>query len=245
MQQPNSAPSRRRAAPAPQPEAQPASTGTNLAERADVKAIAAETEQLELTAKTYIVANVVQYEAAGLQLQQVKGAQKRLEELRMSITRPMDAAKKAVMSLFAGPEAKLEVAERSIKRAMLGFQQEQERKRLADQAIADAAARKERERIEAQAQRAAASGKTEKAEALQERAAQVVAPIVNRDPPRIAGVNTVKQWKFVVEDSSLVPREYCTVDETKIRKVVLALKGDTRIAGVRVYSEDNIAAGAA
>ena len=51
--------------------------------------------------------------------------------------------------------------------------------------------------------------------------------------------------KFEVTDPALVPREYLIDDETKLRKVVGALKGDTIIPGVRVYSEKALANGAA
>lgn len=49
-----------------------------------------------------------------------------------------------------------------------------------------------------------------------------------------------KRWKFAVTDPTLVPREYLMVDETKIGKVVTALKGDTNIPGVKVYEEATI-----
>lgn len=77
----------------------------------------------------------------------------------------------------------------------------------------------------------------EKAAALDERAAAVVAPVIQREAPKVAGLAMREMWLFKVEDKSKVPDEYKVVDESRIGKVVRALKGDARIAGVRVWME--------
>lgn len=139
-----------------------------------------------------------------------------------------------------------------------------ERERL--EAQAREAERKAREKAAAErraAEEAAAAGRAEEAarlaakaaqieakaaekvDAIDQRAAAVVAPIIQREAPKVAGVATREVWKFQIENPALVPREYCVVDEAKIRKVVAALKGDTTIPGVRVWCEKSIAAGAA
>jgi len=208
-----------------------------------VKELTVQTEHLLALGANYQIVNAAGYQVAGVELQKVKGAQRRLDDLRRSITRPMDEAKRRVMEFFRGPEEKLARAENGIKRAMVAFQTEEDRKRREAQARADEAARKERERLAAQAQKAAATGKVEKAVELEQRSAAVVAPVIARETPKVVGVQTRDVWKFEVTDPAAVPREYLTVDESKIRKVVGALKGDTVIAGVRVWSEKAIAAG--
>lgn len=139
-----------------------------------------------------------------------------------------------------------------------------ERERLARQAAeAEAKARAEQERLRREAEEAAAAGRAAEAaklaakadrveekaaakiETLQMREAMVVAPVVEREAPKVAGVATREVWKFEVTDPSLVPRQYLVVDESKIRKVVQALKSDAGIPGVRVWSERQLAAGAA
>jgi hypothetical protein len=47
------------------------------------------------------------------------------------------------------------------------------------------------------------------------------------------------KWRFTIIDEKAIPREYLLVDESKIRKVVDALKGEARIPGIQVY-EDKI-----
>ena len=58
-------------------------------------------------------------------------------------------------------------------------------------------------------------------------------------PPKVKGISSSIEWKFVVEDPALVPREYLSVDDKKIRGVVEALKDQTRIPGVRVFPRRN------
>jgi hypothetical protein len=216
-----------------------------IAARDDVREVTEATQAIVALAGSYQVTTPGEYSAAGSDLTRVKAAQKRLEAVRKAITQPLDAAKKAVMDFFREPEAKLVDAESRIKRAMIAYDEQQRRIREEEQRKADEAARKERERIEAQARKAAESGKVEKAAQLELRASTVVAPLIHREPPKVAGVNYRDAWKFEVTDPALVPREYLMVDESKIRKIVQALKGDTTIAGVRVWSEKQIAAGAA
>lgn len=84
-----------------------------------------------------------------------------------------------------------------------------------------------------------------KAAALEQKAATVVAPVIQREPPKVANIAARQVWKFEVTDPASVPREFLSVDEARIRKVVQALKGDAKIAGVRVYPETQISAGAA
>lgn len=121
-------------------------------------------------------------------------------------------------------------------------------KAAADRAAAEAAAAAGR--AEEAAKLAARADATEakaadKVEALEVRAATVVAPVVSRETPKVAGVATREVWRFEITDPSLVPRQYLVVDEAKVRRVVQALKSDAGIPGVRVWSERQLAAGAA
>lgn len=141
---------------------------------------------------------------------------------------------------------------------------ETERRRL--QAIADAAAHKahlEAEEKRRQAEQEAAAGReaeaaklraqaeqveargASKVEAFQDRAAQVVAPIATQAAPRVSGVSIPMVWDFEIIDDKQVPRDYCDVNETRIRKVVQAMQGNTNIPGVRVFQRKRIAAGVA
>jgi uncharacterized membrane protein YqiK len=141
---------------------------------------------------------------------------------------------------------------------------EKERRRL--QAIADETARKAREEAEKkrrEAEAAAAAGRqaeadrlraaasrveekaAEKSELFENRASQVVAPIATQEAPKVAGISVPKVWTFDIIDPMAIPREFLIVDETRIRKVVQAMKGSTNIPGVRVSEVKRIAAATA
>jgi len=57
------------------------------------------------------------------------------------------------------------------------------------------------------------------------------------EPPKIDGLSGRKVWKFRVTDAGKVPREYMSVDKTKIMAAVVIGKGETKIPGVEVYQE--------
>ncbi len=256
-------------------------TATSIETLPEVRAAVEEITSLETFAATYHVETAEQYSAGAEDLKRVKAAQKRLEETRTSLTKPINESLRRLNDFFRSPADRLVVIERAIKGALTRFADEQERIRREEQRKADEAARREREKIEAQAreaarkaadkaaaerraaEEAAAAGRAEEAaklaaraaateakaaekvEAAEERAATVVAPVISREPPKVAGLATREVVRFEIVDASLLPREYVVPDEARIRKVVNALKTDANIPGVRVWTERQIAAGAA
>lgn len=60
------------------------------------------------------------------------------------------------------------------------------------------------------------------------------------DEPETNGLSLRKEWKFVIVDAKLIPREYLIPDEVKIRRIVRAMKEQANIPGVRIYSEDTV-----
>ena len=55
-------------------------------------------------------------------------------------------------------------------------------------------------------------------------------------PRKVEGAGAmVERWQFEIVDPEAIPRGYLTIDMSKIGKVVQALEGATKIAGVRVY----------
>lgn len=123
------------------------------------------------TAKAYVVDSPDMYQLAADELQQIKSLQKNVETQRTNITGPMNAALKAVNALFKAPADWLDQAETILKRAMLTFQQEEQRKQRAEQERREREAAAERARIEeaAAAERARAE---QEAQALRQQAEQ-------------------------------------------------------------------------
>jgi type IV secretory pathway VirB10-like protein len=77
---------------------------------------------------------------------------------------------------------------------------------------------------------ARADTKIEKAEAkaadLEQQAATVVAPVIHREPPRVAGLQMRDVWEFTIVDPKKINPEFMAPDEKKIGAQVKALKGD-------------------
>jgi len=150
-----------------------------------------------------------------------------------------------------------ERAEREAAEARRRGDEEAARKAAAEAATATAARRAEEERAAAAAKAALRSETKadnieargeEKAQELELQAASTVAPIIHREPPRVQGVATREVWKFEITDPSKINPAFLMPDEKKIGAQVRALKGDAAAligAGVRVWPERQIAAGAA
>ena len=183
-------------------------------------------------------------EAAGW-LKSIKGFLKSIEDARTRITKPInDSLREVNAQAKAAAEPFLD-SEARIKRAMLAWSDEQDRLQREAQRRQNEAAEKERLRLQEIAARAAAKGQVGKAEQFEERAQAVTAPVVQTQAPKVAGVSIPKVWTFEITDEDLIPREYLSVDESRIRRVVTALKGDTQIPGVRVFEQKRISAGVA
>ncbi|AOJ69362.1 hypothetical protein [Burkholderia savannae] len=131
------------------------------------------TNALEM-AKAYTIDSADMRDLAARELTKIKGLQKDVEAKRKGITQPIDAAKKAVMDLFRAPTDYLEQAEALLKKAIQGYDREQERLRIAEQARLEEAARQERARLEQEAAAREAAAQAE-AQAIQRQAEQAAA----------------------------------------------------------------------
>jgi rubrerythrin len=200
-------------------------------------------KQVDSFDKAIIIKSNVDYERVGEELKQIKTLFNALENERKSATKPLDEAKKKIMDWFRQPSEKLTIAEANRKRAMIGYQQEQEKKRREEEARLAELQRKEAERLAKKAAEAEAKGRTEKAEELRQQAqeASTIAPIVPPKVEKINGIKTMKIWKFRIVNEKLIPRDYLMPDEKKIGAITKATKGTLEIPGIEIYPEDTMA----
>jgi len=173
-------------------------------------------------------------------LRAIKVAQKRVTELFGTIKKKAHETWKAVCKEEGDALRPLESAESMVKSKVIQFQQAEEEKRLAIerklQAEADAKARREQEAL---LKRADSLKTPEKAEALREQAASIVAPTVTV-APRVetqAGTSLKKTWKAKVVDVAQVPREFMVVNQQALDAFARSTKGQVKIAGVEFYEE--------
>lgn len=81
-----------------------------------------------------------------------------------------------------------------------------------------------------------------KAQNMESKASQVVAPKVEAYIPPVVGQSSRTVWKAKVINAKLVPDEYKVVDQAMLDKVAQATKGQAPIAGVEFYSEQVMSA---
>lgn len=217
----------------------------NLAADPEVAALVPERSKLAAFAKGLVIKTQEGYEKAADLLKTIKGNLRTIEDARTRITGPMNEALREINKQAKEASALFLEDEKIIKRAMIAYSDEQDRLRAEEQRKANEAAERERKRQLEIADRARAKGQESKAELHEERAAAVVAPISQHVAPKVDGVSIPKVWDFEITDPAAIPREYMDISETRIRKVVQALKGGTNIPGVRVFERKRIASGAA
>ncbi len=201
----------------------------------------------------YIVDSPEKYRTGADDVRAIKAKAKILEETKMSLTRPIEEGKKKIIALFKKPLDFLKQAEASVKKAMVLWDTEQEKKRLAEERRLAEIQRQEAERLRQQAAKEAAraeSLKTEKAksnakaqaEKLQAEAVAVtaIAPVVESNAVEVSGISKRKNWKFRIINANDIPREYLIPDEKYIGQIVRASKGKKEIPGIEIYPEDII-----
>jgi colicin import membrane protein len=201
------------------------------------------------------IATTDECEAAGEDLKGIKAAQKRLEDARTTITKPLLEAQRAVNALFKTPQETLSEAERIVKQGILTYQAAEERKRREAEAVAAEAARKEREKLEAQAARAAAAGKTEKAEALNATAAAIPERVVlPSSAPKISGMATKTVWRAELTDKQALVKyvaehpewlSLVDINTAALNSMARTQKGAMALPGVKAIEEKQLASRAA
>jgi hypothetical protein len=158
-----------------------------------------------------IVSDEYQDFAAQL-LREVKAEWSAVEEERKKITKPLNEATKATNALFKPVLGALESAEQILKNKIAGYLQA---KQNANTAALMASVQLE----------------------TPQQAMQVISQIEPVQAPQ--GVSVRKVWKFVIENPDLVPREFCSPDESKIR---LVDPTTASIPGIRFFQEDVVTA---
>lgn len=194
-------------------------------------------------ARQITIATTEDYLKAASFLKSIKALRKEVDGVFDPMQTTAHANWKAIVEQHNKADAPLKEGETIIKREMSKYDTEQERIRAAEQQRQDEARRRqeEEERL-ANAIALEEQGRGREAEVVLECPAPIPVSVVAKDVPKVAGISYRDNWKFEIENLGEVPREYMTPDMVKIGAVVRALKGGTRIPGVRVYSEKTVAA---
>lgn len=199
------------------------------------------------------IASHTQYAGVADYLKTIKAFQRRVTDF---FKPHKDRALAAHRALCDDERKALEPAladELTCKRLLLAWDTEQERIRQEEERRRQDEARRQEEerRIAAAAELEQEAQATGDGSLLDQAMELIDSPImtptvapVEKATPKIQGVSYRENWTFRVTDPTKVPREYLAVDLVKIRGVVRAMKGATKIPGVEVYAEKVVAAGA-
>jgi hypothetical protein len=168
------------------------------------------------------------------QLRSVKDYFKRIEDLRKSLTKPLNDTIKRINDLFRPATDMAVKTEKVWKDKLVDYHTEQENKRRLQEAKDREAADKERAKLEGQALRLAEKGKTDQAVAKRQEAEAIPTPVA---PPveKPKGYSEREDWQYEVLNESAIPSEYWVVDHQALAKVVRALKGTKGIPGIRQF----------
>lgn len=106
-----------------------------------------ETELMVKTYDNFIVASADERIVAAEHIKKIKIRFKELEDLRKSLTQPLDESKSRIMDIFRKPLEFLKNAETNVKSAVLNWEKEQELIRQEQERKLQETARKEEERL--------------------------------------------------------------------------------------------------
>lgn len=205
--------------------------------------LAKEAAEVIVEAQSYKITTSEQFANSMELLKKIKSVSNKLEAERTAQKAPILAAGRDVDSLYKAETDKLLKAEKVLKDAGIAFQWEEQRKAAELQAKlraeAEEKARKEQEKLLAQAAKAAEQGKTEKADMLLDKAENVQAfvPVIQAVETKVAGVSTRKVWKYRIVDVNKLPREYMVPNDAMLSAFAKSTQGNIPVAGVEFYSE--------
>lgn len=189
----------------------------------------------------FAVNNNADLQAANDLMRSLKAMHTRIDDQRKAMKQPIDAAGRAVQEFFGRPLENIQAALGVMKGHVAAYLTRCEAEQRAAQEAADREVREARKALEAAAQVAEASGDIDTAEDLGMAALTIVAPVLAPAVGKLTGTSVREAWKFQVENAALIPRQYLMPDEKKIGGYVRAMRAEATIAGVRIWSEKQIA----
>lgn len=209
------------------------------------------TKLIRAEAAHFVITNADDYNDVASTLKEIKIKQRDLDNLRHSITRPIDEAKARIMGMFRPASTRLAEAEAEAKKAMLDFKRSEENRRREEEARVRAEADAERQRLQDEALAQRDEGHDDTAAMLEDEAASLPVPIVSAAPLAVPGISTRVSWRAEVDDfpalvkavvAGAQPMTLLLPNMVILNAQAKALKAQLTIPGVRPVSEEGIAA---
>ena len=202
----------------------------------DEKKALKEAEELSKGFIVPLVDNDLECQEAVNLVKTARSTKKVIDDKMRNITRPLDKAKKETRALFVPLLNEIDKFIASTGSAIMDYQRIQEAKRREAERKARALAEKEAENLRKRAEKVKTESKREEflKRAEETEAVQVVVP-----KTKIIGTHSRTTWHARVIDFAALPDTYKLANETMLRKVAVATKGQMKIAGVGFYSIEN------
>lgn len=225
----------------------------------EAKEVSASTDLILKEALDFKIVSPADLETSANILKTIKQKKKKIDEVRKSLTRPLDAAKKGIMDFFRPAENKLSEAENAMQKTILEFREMERRKAEEEQRkIAEEAKKRQEEelaRIQKEQEEAEMLGDSETVENLeiQKTVAATtveVATVVTPEEPKLSGVAEVKRWKAVVTDKMALIKHIAETGQfenliefsnKELNALATATKGTIQIPGIEFKAERSLA----
>ena len=196
------------------------------------------------------VADDAGYKYVNEQCKAIKDSMKVITEMEKGLTKPLNDAKTDIIAAFKPTVKHWKDLENLMKKAMVDYSQEQERKR--EQAAAEAAdkERRARERLEQRAEKAIKKGDMVKAENLLVQAGSVTAPVNAPEAPKAEGQSVREKWTANVTDfqalvqavaAGTVPINALTANQSFLDTQAKAMKETLSYPGVEANKKLSLA----
>lgn len=198
------------------------------------------------TARELTITTHEDYDKGTDYLKEVKTRIKAVKEYWKGPKEAANAAHKELVAKEAQMLKPLQEAESIIKKAMLAYTTEVERKRREAEEAARKAREEEVKRLEAIAAQAEAQGDEDTAEIMRDMAEEVpLGEISAAAAPTAKGVSVRTTWKARVIDPRLVPAyfegaELRTINMTALNNIAKWQNGEAKIPGVEFYQDSTM-----
>jgi hypothetical protein len=193
-------------------------------------------------AKAVKITDAASYEAVAGDLRRVVNYRRMIEKLFEKPKKHAFQAHRSITQLEAEFLALGTSAERIYKVEIGRWEDEERRRREQEQArISEDLRRREEDDRLRQAEALSDAGHQEEAEALLEQ--PIIAPVVEIQHEKPAGISTRGKWSFRILDEAKIDRRFLTPDLTKIRQTVTALGPDAVevVGGIEVLRDTIVA----
>jgi hypothetical protein len=182
--------------------------------------------------KTITIVDQESYNCAAEILAKIKGRLKWLEENRKSLKQPILEAGRRIDDFFRVPMDGYSQAKNILDAGLLTFEADEERKRLEMEAKLRREAEKKRAELEAKAEKAREEGKEAKAEKYEEKANNVIEPVLAPTIEKPKGFYSYKKWYAEVVDFAKLDDIYKIANMSMLDGIAEKTHGLQKIKGV-------------